>query len=116
MSRTVAEDLLDTLDQAGVQRIYGIVGDSIRQAAGFPAPRGPRGTGPLGAECNRPLAECVPRGLPGPGQRDRSVATREGRALPGSDRAGGREDFRHRPGDQPSQHWSLKAPLPRHAP
>src|SRR6202171_3099323 len=29
MSRTVAEDLVDTLAQAGVQRIYGIVGDSL---------------------------------------------------------------------------------------
>src|SRR6266404_2312333 len=29
MSRTVAEDLVDTLVQAGVQRIYGIVGDSL---------------------------------------------------------------------------------------
>jgi pyruvate dehydrogenase (quinone) len=29
MSRTVAEDLVDSLTQAGVQRIYGIVGDSL---------------------------------------------------------------------------------------
>src|SRR5262249_43234475 len=29
MSRTVAEDLVDTLARAGVQRIYGIVGDSL---------------------------------------------------------------------------------------
>ena len=29
MSRTVAEELVDTLAQAGVQRIYGIVGDSL---------------------------------------------------------------------------------------
>src|ERR1700738_2079106 len=29
MSRTVAEDLVDTLAQAGVQRIYGIVGDRL---------------------------------------------------------------------------------------
>ncbi len=29
MSRTIAEDLVDTLAQAGVQRIYGIVGDSL---------------------------------------------------------------------------------------
>ena len=29
MSRTVAEDLVDSLIQAGVQRIYGIVGDSL---------------------------------------------------------------------------------------
>ena len=29
MSRTVAEDLVDTLVKAGVQRIYGIVGDSL---------------------------------------------------------------------------------------
>ena len=29
MSRTVAEDLVDTLANAGVQRIYGIVGDSL---------------------------------------------------------------------------------------
>src|SRR5260370_22631145 len=29
MSRTVAEDLVDTLAKAGVQRIYGIVGDSL---------------------------------------------------------------------------------------
>src|SRR5208282_5427092 len=29
MSRTVAEELVDTLTQAGVQRIYGIVGDSL---------------------------------------------------------------------------------------
>jgi pyruvate dehydrogenase (quinone) len=29
MSRTVAEDLIDSLAQAGVQRIYGIVGDSL---------------------------------------------------------------------------------------
>ncbi len=29
MSRTVAEDLVDTLTKAGVQRIYGIVGDSL---------------------------------------------------------------------------------------
>ena len=28
MSRTVAEDLVDTLAKAGVQRVYGIVGDS----------------------------------------------------------------------------------------
>src|SRR5438067_8759227 len=29
MSRTVAEELIDTLAKAGVQRIYGIVGDSL---------------------------------------------------------------------------------------
>ena len=29
MSRTIAEDLVDTLTKAGVQRIYGIVGDSL---------------------------------------------------------------------------------------
>src|SRR6202795_1019007 len=29
MSRTIAEDLVDTLAQAGVRRIYGIVGDSL---------------------------------------------------------------------------------------
>src|SRR6202140_591577 len=29
MSRTVAEELIDTLAQAGVQRMYGIVGDSL---------------------------------------------------------------------------------------
>src|SRR5579859_4427942 len=29
MSRTVAEDLIDTLVRSGVQRIYGIVGDSL---------------------------------------------------------------------------------------
>jgi pyruvate dehydrogenase (quinone) len=29
MSRTVAEDLVDTLAHAGVQRVYGIVGDSL---------------------------------------------------------------------------------------
>src|SRR3979411_940570 len=29
MSQTVAEDLVDTLAKAGVQRIYGIVGDSL---------------------------------------------------------------------------------------
>ena len=29
MSRTVAEVLIDTLADAGVQRIYGIVGDSL---------------------------------------------------------------------------------------
>ncbi len=29
MSQTVAEDLVDTLAQAGVQRIYGIIGDSL---------------------------------------------------------------------------------------
>jgi pyruvate dehydrogenase (quinone) len=29
MSRTIAEDLVDTLAKAGVQRIYGIVGDSL---------------------------------------------------------------------------------------
>jgi pyruvate dehydrogenase (quinone) len=29
MSRTIAEELVDTLAQAGVQRIYGIVGDSL---------------------------------------------------------------------------------------
>ena len=29
MSRTVAEHLVDTLAQAGVQRIYGVVGDSL---------------------------------------------------------------------------------------
>src|SRR6266699_277446 len=29
MSKTVAEELLDTLAGAGVQRIYGIVGDSL---------------------------------------------------------------------------------------
>jgi pyruvate dehydrogenase (quinone) len=29
MSRTVAEDLVDSLAAAGVQRIYGIVGDSL---------------------------------------------------------------------------------------
>src|SRR5271169_5840326 len=29
MSQTVAEDLIDTLKKAGVQRIYGIVGDSL---------------------------------------------------------------------------------------
>src|SRR6202011_325083 len=29
MSRTVAEELVDTLAQAGVQRVYGIVGDSL---------------------------------------------------------------------------------------
>jgi len=29
MALTVAEELVDTLAQAGVQRIYGIVGDSL---------------------------------------------------------------------------------------
>jgi pyruvate dehydrogenase (quinone) len=29
MSRTVAEQLVETLAQAGVQRIYGLVGDSL---------------------------------------------------------------------------------------
>src|SRR5271168_3072351 len=29
MSRTIAEDLVDTLTQAGIQRIHGIVGDSL---------------------------------------------------------------------------------------
>src|ERR1700720_2356403 len=29
MARTVAEELVDTLAQAGVQRVYGIVGDSL---------------------------------------------------------------------------------------
>jgi pyruvate dehydrogenase (quinone) len=29
MSRTIAEDLVDTLVQAGVQRVYGLVGDSL---------------------------------------------------------------------------------------
>ena len=29
MSRIVAEELVDTLAEAGVQRIYGIVGDSL---------------------------------------------------------------------------------------
>jgi pyruvate dehydrogenase (quinone) len=29
MARTIAEDLVDTLAQTGVQRIYGIVGDSL---------------------------------------------------------------------------------------
>src|ERR1700729_589491 len=29
MPRTIAEDLVDTLVQAGVQRIYGLVGDSL---------------------------------------------------------------------------------------
>ena len=29
MSRTVAEELVETLAQAGVQRIYGLVGDSL---------------------------------------------------------------------------------------
>src|SRR6266481_4484291 len=29
MSRTVAEDMVDTLADAGVRRIYGIVGDSL---------------------------------------------------------------------------------------
>src|SRR5580698_5208291 len=29
MSKTIAEDLVDTLAQAGVQRIYGLVGDSL---------------------------------------------------------------------------------------
>ena len=29
MSRTVAEELVDTVAQAGVQRVYGIVGDSL---------------------------------------------------------------------------------------
>jgi thiamine pyrophosphate-dependent acetolactate synthase large subunit-like protein len=29
MSRTVAEDLVDALARANVQRIYGIVGDSL---------------------------------------------------------------------------------------
>src|SRR6202051_1847164 len=29
MSRTIAEDLVDTLTKAGVQRIYGLVGDSL---------------------------------------------------------------------------------------
>src|SRR6202050_208461 len=29
MARTIAEDLIDTLVKAGVQRIYGLVGDSL---------------------------------------------------------------------------------------
>src|ERR1700737_1903562 len=29
MSRTIAEDLVDTLAQAGVRQVYGIVGDSL---------------------------------------------------------------------------------------
>jgi pyruvate dehydrogenase (quinone) len=29
MSRTVAEELVDTISAAGVQQVYGIVGDSL---------------------------------------------------------------------------------------
>ena len=96
------------------QRFFQVIGDYAEQAqqqpgASGPAipavagPGGPRGIGPLGAGCIRPLGECVPRRRPSPGQGNRSVPTRGDRPLSGPDRAGGREDFRHRPGDQPAQ-------------
>jgi hypothetical protein len=64
--------------------------------------RAPR-TGTLGAGCIRPLGAGVRRGRPGSGWHHRSVEARDLRPLSGSDRAGDRADFSHRPGDQPPE-------------
>src|SRR5262249_30564804 len=53
-----------------------------------------------------------PRRRPGPAHGNRSATARGDRALSGRDRAGGREGFRDRPGDQPALARPLKAPVP----